>query len=329
MSSIVKLNQIRVDFVQPGLFIKAVILCFTLFVLLILPTNLSCTYTLQQKTTYLAVYAEEPISAALRQSLSGLDTRIDELQMSLGIYTDDLVPVYLVKDHKSYQSMALGKDKIVEFSEAFYSGSEGSIYIRPLSEIKDSFRKTLVHEYIHWYLESIFIRTPLWFHEGMATHYSGQMGFERYLYFLQESFIGHTSDLFRMSYSYPEKQSDWQIFYLSSSMAIRFMSEKKPEEWKVFWELVANHKRAGEKAVFNDCFALAYRSNLYDFNQQFAAYVKSLRFQYLFWGMNSLIALFLPLAMILTHYKRKKRMALLPDLPEFVDDEEDTEDLED
>ncbi|MDD3236059.1 MAG: hypothetical protein PHH43_07010 [Candidatus Cloacimonetes bacterium] len=322
-------NHFRVDFAQPGLFFKAGFLSLFLFMLLILPSNLPGIYTLQQKTTYLAVYAEEPLSVSLRQSLSALDTRIDDLQMSLGIYSNDLVPVYLVKDHKSYQSMALGKDKIVEFSEAFYSGSEGKIYIRPINEIKDSLGKTLVHEYIHWYLESIFIRTPLWFHEGMATQYSGQMGFERYLYFLQESFIGHTSDLFRMSYKYPEKQSDWQIFYLSSSMAIRFMSERKAKEWGRFWDLVANQKRAGKKAVFNDCFAMAYRSNLYDFNQQYAAYVKSLRFQYLFWSINSLIALCLPIILIITHHKRRKRMALLPDLPEYVDDEEDTEDLED
>ncbi len=297
--------------------------------MLVIAPNLHGTYTLQHTTANLAIYAEAPVTGNLITSLNALDTRIDALQMSLGIYTDKQALIYLVKDHKSYQRLSLGKAKIVEFSEAFYSGKEGRIYIRPAGEIKESFTKTLLHEYIHWYLEGIFQHTPLWFHEGMAVQYSGQMGFERYVYFLQQSFFGHSSDLFRMSYNYPEKQEDWQIFYLSSSMAVRFMSEKREKEWSYFWELVSRHQREGKKAVFSECFSLAYRSNLYDFHLQFAAFVKRLRFQYLFWGINSLLAILLPLVLIMAHHQKRKRMALLPDLPEPVDEIDDSEESKD
>jgi hypothetical protein len=318
----------RVGIFQPGLFYRVCLGGLALLAMLFISPKLHSTYTLQHKTDNLAIYSETPVSGNLISSLNNLDTRIDALQMSLGIYIDKAAPIYLVKDHKSYQSLALGKAKIVEFSEAFYSGNEGRIYIRPAGEIKESFSKILLHEYIHWYLESIFEHTPLWFHEGMATQYSGQMGFERYIYFLQESFFGRSSDLFRMSYNYPEEQEDWQIFYLSSSMAVRYMSENREKEWSYFWELVARQKRSGEKAVFSECFSIAYRSSLYDFHLQFAAYVKRLRFQYLFWGFNSLLAILLPLVLVLAHYRKRKRMALLPDLPEPVDEIEDSETTE-
>lgn len=287
--------------------------------------NLQATYSLQHRTNNLAIYAEEPVSGRMKLGLNKLDERIDKLQSTISIFIDEPAIIYITKDHASYQRLSLGKQKIVEFSDAFYSGQEAAIYIRPAVEIRESFSNTLLHEYLHWYLEKIFSHAPLWFHEGMATHFSGQMGFERYLYFLQQSFLGRSSDLYRMSYNYPEKQEDWQIFYLSSSMAVRFMSENKAKEWKHFWDIVASIHRSGEKAVFADCFGIAYRSSLYDFHIQFAAYVKRLRYQYLFWGLNSLLALLLPLVLILGHRIKRRRMAMLPDLPE--PEEADTEDI--
>jgi hypothetical protein len=280
---------------------------------------------LQLKTPNLAVYAETPVSEDLNRTLKHVDSKIDDLQMELGIYMDKPATIYLVKDHASYQKLSLGKAKIVEFSDAFYSGEEQKIYIRPQAEIVDGYTKTLLHEYIHWYLEAIFEHTPLWFHEGMATQYSGQMGFERYVYFLQQSFIGHNSDLFRMSYAYPANKNDWQIFYLSSSMAVRFMSEKKPDSWKRFWNNVADAKRKGRKAAFTDNFTYSYHTNLFDFHREFQAYTHRLRYQYLFWGFNSLLALLLPFILLTGYVIRRRRMALLPDLPEVVDEEENPE----
>ena len=303
----------REGFIQTGL-----LFLFALF--LLLSSALSAEYSLQFRANNLAVYAEEQISSSQQAAFKRLDLRIDDLQAKFGIYLDIPAPIYLIKDKVSYNKLAVGKAKIVEFSDAFYSGANQHIYIRPLAEIEESYLKTLLHEYIHWYLENIFVQAPLWFHEGMATQYSGQMGFERYVYFLQQSFWGRSSDLFRMSYAYPERQEDWQIFYLSSSMAVRFMSERKQAQWDRFWTTVARVHRQNDKAVFSECFASAYRTSLYDFHREFAAYTKRLRYQYLFWGINSLLALLLPVILILGFRARRKRMALLPDLPEPEDE---------
>lgn len=296
---------------------------FLLFILLCLTGFLFSSYPLQLKTNNLAIYAQNPVSQPLAEMLKAMDENIDSFQMELGVYVDALAPVYLIENNRSYQTLALGKAKIVEFSDAFYSGTEKRIYVKPLASIQENHRKILMHEYIHWYLEQVFAQTPLWFHEGMATHFSRQMGFEQYLYFLQQSFLGEKSDLFRLSYSYPEKKEDWSLFYLSSTMAISYLKNKKNEQWNSFWEMVAQQHRKNQQAPFTDCFNRAFHTTFYDFHKEYARYIKHLRYQYLFWSINALLALLIPVILIIAWRIRKKRLASLPDLP--LPEDEETE----
>ena len=294
---------------------------FLLFILLGVARFLFSSYPLQLKTNNLAIYASEPLSQPLTEMLGKLDDNIDAFQMELGVYLDALAPVYLIESDRSYQTLALGKAKIVEFSDAFYSGTEKRIYVKPLASIQENHRKILLHEYIHWYLEQIFTQTPLWFHEGMATHFSRQMGFEQYLFFLQESFLGKKSDLFRLSYNYPEKKEDWPLFYLSSTMAVSYLKEKKNEQWNNFWESVAQQQRKNQQTPFTEYFNRAFQTTFYNFHKEYAGYIKHLRYQYLFWSINALLALLLPVILIIAWRIRKKRLSALPDLPLPEDDE--------
>ncbi len=294
-----------------------------LFLLLFIPLTAADSYALIYKTRNLAIYATDPLGTGLQDTFNRLDSRIDELQMNLGIYVDARAEIRIVKDHKSYQQLALGKNKIVEFSNAFYSSREQRIYIRSATEIAESYLQVLMHEYIHWYLEKIFNHTPLWFHEGLATGYSGQMGFERYLLFLRYSFFGRHSDLFRMSYSYPENRSEWELFYLSSSMAVTYMRQKREKEWNSFWTLVSEQYRSGNKADFTHSFNRAFHSDLFSFHHQFRKYIKSLKVQYLIFSINGLLAMLLPFVLIAAHFRKRRRIATLPDLPEPVDEQDD------
>lgn len=289
--------------------------CYVILLLLLIGGCLCANYTLQLKTNNLAVYARNPVSEPLKTMLQALDGNIDSFQMNLGVYIDYPAPLFLMESNEEYQTLALGKAKIVEFSDAFYNGTEKRIYVRPLVSIQENHRKVLMHEYIHWYLEQIFYQTPLWFHEGMAVYYSRQSDFEHYVYFLQQSFFGKQSDLFRLSYNYPEKKEDWSLFYLSSSMAVRYMNEKNTEKWQKFWEQAAENKRSGMQTAFPDCFTITYNTSLYDFHKNFAKYVKHLSYQYLFWSINALLAMILPVVVIIAWRIRKKRQAALPDLP--------------
>jgi hypothetical protein len=247
---------------------------------------------------------------------NALSHRIADLQINLGIYPDSRVKIYVVHKAAEYQALSLGKAEIVEFSDAFYSGKEGVIYIRSQDQIQDNYLKILVHEYIHWYLEELFLSTPLWFHEGMATYHSKQMGYERYLMYLRESLINPKSDLFRIGYEYPRARSDWPRFYLSSAMAVRYMQDKYPSNWQRFWDIVASHNKTGQKLRFHEAFQLAYHIDLWDFHQDFERYSKRQGYLYLIVAANSLIFACLPFVMLAVARKRKRRMENLPDLPE-------------
>jgi len=306
-------------------------ICWLGFLLLLIPWALNAqSYTLQFKTDNLAVYATQPLSPDIQATCRQADSKIDDLQMNLGIYVNRLAEVRVVTGRDSYHRLAMGKSKIIEFSDAFYSGKDQLIYIRNRYELADDFLHVLLHEYVHWYLDNIFTHSPLWFHEGVAVNSSGQMGFDGYLIFLQDSFLGKHSDLYRLSYSYPRNQSEWKLFYLSSAMAVNYMSQNHKQEWQRFWELVATKHRHHQKAVFSECFNMAYHLDLFDFHNQFNRHVRNLRLQYLIFSFNALLAMLLPLFLILAHRRKRKKMKLLPELDDFqyvADDEEAKDEL--
>ena len=259
------------------------------------------------------------ISANLHQS-------IDKLQIELGIYTSEAVEIFVVPDEANYQLLSRGRDTIVEFSDAFYSSFEKRIYIRNRGQINEDYGKILMHEYIHWYLDTIFERAPLWFHEGMATYYAGQMGYERYMEFIRARFWGKDTDIFRLGFSYPEDQADWQQYYLSSYFALQLMRDKRADEWKQFWNHTAFNWRKGIKTDYITTFGRAYHTTLWDFANDYSHYSKRLAYQYLIVGINSLIFALLPLILLLGYFIRRKRRASLPDLPIPVDEEMPEED---
>ncbi|MDI3504504.1 MAG: hypothetical protein PWP64_1440, partial [Candidatus Cloacimonadota bacterium] len=256
----------------------------------------------------------------LNQALS---RKIADLQIKLGLYPKAKVQIFIVYTAKAYDNLNLGKAEIVEFSDAFYSGRDGVIYVRSQDQILDNYLKILLHEYIHWYLEQLFVSTPLWFHEGMATYHSGQLGYERYLLYLKESLINPKSDLFRIGYSYPKNKADWPRFYLSSAMAVRYMQDKYSQQWQRFWNLVAYSNKKGQKIRFSEAFVQAYHIDLWDFHQSFENYSKRQGYLYLIVATNSLIFACLPFVMLAIARKRRRQMQNMPDLPDPAQDLED------
>ena len=261
-----------------------------------------------------SVHAQQELSVSMQRIALLLDDRIAELQMKVGIYPAEKPDIYIVQGEAEYQKLSLGKAEIVEFSDAFFSSSENRIYIRSGEQIHQNYLKILLHEYIHWYLEELFTDAPLWFHEGMATYHSGQLGYDRYLLYIRESFLGKKSDLYRMSYRYPTSREDWPMFYVSSAMALRFMEEKHPLAWQRFWDTVSQSHRQGQKIRFNQAFFSSYGLSMYDFTLQFERYSKRQGYLYLIVALNSVIFLCLPFVMLLVAAKRRRKMRALPEL---------------
>lgn len=306
-------------------------ICIALLVLLCLPLiAIKIDYPIRASSDIASVHAIDS-RRDYTLILDELHSRADALQRELGIYTTRSAQIYIIDDPDLYKALSLGKNSIVEFSDAFYSSAEERIYIRSREQISGSYHQVIYHEYLHWLLDQLFESAPLWFHEGMATYYSGQLGYDRYLSFIRASFWGESSDLFLLSFSYPEDQQDWDNYYLSSYFALKWMRDKNPQSWKRFWDHTAGYWRRGYRTDFISAFRVVYGQSLWSFNQTFRAYTRSLATQYLVIGINSLILAMLPAILIIAYRIRRKRRLALPDLPIPEDDlpEEDEAEIED
>jgi hypothetical protein len=249
-----------------------------------------------------------------RSFVDELDSRIGKLQMELGVYPEGKAEIFIVPDRASYQALARGRGAIVEFSEAFYSGRERRIYARSADQVPANYSGLILHEYTHWLLDELMIGAPLWLHEGLATEYGHQLGLDRYYHYVRERFWGNRMDLFRLAYNYPKQREDWEMYYLTSYFAVRYMREKDPKAWRAFWNIVAAHNRRGERVRFAEAFGRAYNSNLHSFSLDFAEASRRKAWIYLITGFSSLIFALLPFMVIIATLRQRRKMKALPDL---------------
>lgn len=256
-----------------------------------------------------------------------LDNRVGQLQMGLGVYPANKADIYIVPDRASYQALARGRGAIVEFSEAFYSSREQRIYVRSADQIPVNYGGLILHEYTHWLLDELLFGAPLWLHEGLATESGRQLGLDRYYYYVRERFWGNRMDLFQLAYNYPRQREDWEMYYLTSYFAVRYMRDQDPEAWRNFWDIVAANNRQGQRTRFTDAFSQAYNSNLHSFNLDFAAASQRQAWIYLITGFSSLLFALLPLLVIFAMLRQRRKMRALPELelPVEPEAEEDPE----
>jgi len=282
---------------------------------------------LLSETSYYRLHCYPVNDAIARQIAGPLTRRIEKLHLNLGVQTSDAVDIFILPDRQTYRLKTVGKGKIVEFSEAFYSRVERRIYVRSPDQINDDYLQILIHEYIHWLLDTIFLDAPLWFHEGMATYFSGQFGFDKHVTFLQMRFWGRYLKLNDMQRFYPANQSDWQLFYLTSSLSIHYIMSKRLDEWNRLWDIVAWAREDGRLLRFHRVFQDAFGQSVGSFALSYDRFARSLAFQYIFYGVNVLIFTLMPLIIVIGWLKRRRRMKRLPDPPiEALIDEEVLED---
>jgi hypothetical protein len=257
---------------------------------------------------------------------ASLNEQIDRLQMSTGVYLDGKADIYIVPTRAAYQEIARGKSSIVEFSEAFYTSEEQRIYVRSADQIWENYGGIIVHEYTHWFLDQVFMNAPLWFHEGMATLEGNQLGLERYYYFIRERFWGNKLDLVALAYDYPKDRGEWEMYYLTSYFAVRYMKDKDTSSWKNFWYIAAQNHDRGAVTRFNSALMQAYNMSLSDFNLDFAKASKRQAYVYLAVGINSLVFSLMPVLVVIAMIKYRRRMNAMPEIDAGGDDGGDSSD---
>ncbi len=267
------------------------------------------------------IFADDRHESYAKNVAEQLSIKIHSMHREIGIYPRQTADFVIVPSRPAYQALTQNKAKIVEHSDAFYSASDRTIYIRSPEQISDNYLKILMHEYIHWYVDYTFGRAPLWFHEGMAVEYSYQFGYERYYLFVRSTFWGDKLRLNEMYYRYPEHKKDWNLFYLTSAFVIKYMRDEQPEAWKRFWDFAAREPQAS----FSNAFYYAYAVSANSFAGGFDAYAKRIGWQYLFIGINGLVFALLPVIMVFGFYKRRRKQNRLPDLPLVTDEEQPSE----
>ncbi|MDD2331953.1 MAG: hypothetical protein PHI68_04800 [Candidatus Cloacimonetes bacterium] len=265
------------------------------------------------------IHSKDSNASLARNILEPLSSRIESMQLDLGIYVREKAVYYIIPTMDEYKSLSRGKEKIVEFSDAFYSNDIGIIFIRSPEQVNDNYLKILMHEYVHWFLDQTLWDAPLWFHEGMATYYSRQLGYEKYWQFVSARFWGKSMELGNRDY--PQDKNDWAFFYLNSTFALQYMKDEYPEAWKDFWDYIAAFNREKRKISFYKAFDQTYNNSGSGFFQGYQNYTKRLAFWYLVLGVNSLIFSILPFVLIIGAIRKRRRMNSLPDLPEETDTE--------
>lgn len=286
-----------------------------MLLLLLCCATLGAQYQLAVSTRNFSIHTPDGNYAVSRSFLAQLDTRVDALHMSLGVYLDAAAPVYMVPDSVAYESLTGGQSAIVEFSDAFYSSADQRIYIRGGAPLGTSYGGIILHEYTHWYLDQLLTGAPLWLHEGLATLHGNQLGLDRYYLYVRERFWGRNLDLFSLAYTYPERRQDWELYYLASFFAVKYMRDQEPAAWRAFWAQVDANQRRGVKTRFGPAFRTAYGMDLYAFHQSFADHSRRQAWIYLLTGFGSLLFTALPLLLIWAVLRHRRRLRALPDLP--------------
>jgi len=191
---------------------------------------------------------------------------IYDFQHKISFYPEVPVVLVVAPNQDYYDSLTAAYSGIIEFSEAFYSSKNRTIYIRNPRNLRDfgKIRTIILHEYIHLFIDYHYHNVPLWFHEGMAVFFSNDLSFDRELLFAKEFLIGNTLPLSKMIEGYPPNHIQWNTFYTKSALAVKYLYSRHTEEFYDFWDLT--EQTSDFQFAFNNSFmmSLSMFSNTFD-----------------------------------------------------------------
>lgn len=219
----------------------------------------------------------------------------------MGAYLDEPINIKIAADKKEYETWTENGSAILEFSQAFYDRKSDTIHLRNPSEWKNlsHLRRLLLHEYIHHFVGHFWKNPPLWFNEGMAVYFSGDMGFERELNFARNYILGNSRTLNMMKYGYPRNQIEWESFYAKSGLAVKYIYLKKRVEFYRIWDL------AKPDHDFDSAFFKAFQMSTEEFSRQFENYAKTHFRVEILLASSGIIWSLLPLVLIVAVVRKK------------------------
>ena len=173
-----------------------------LILILAFPFLINAQPTIQKQYENIILIGNASDIKVLEHVISQFDEAIFGFQKSVGSYLAEPITIKIAADETEYLSWTKGTSRIIEFSQAFYSGKTDTIYLRNPSKMQslNRLQRIMLHEYIHHFVAKFSADVPLWFNEGMAVYFSGDMGFDREFNFAKNHVLGNTRPLNMMKY---------------------------------------------------------------------------------------------------------------------------------
>lgn len=212
------------------------------------------------------VVADKRDAVLAQQIMGHLPSLIGRFQMEIGVYPKFKAKIYLSHNQKDFQNIAATFGGITEHSNAFYSRRDSVIYIKSFLEIgnAESFYQILHHEYIHAFIDYHLHNVPLWFHEGMAVHFSKQFSTNMVYSLGVDYLLKKMPHISTMERNYPTDSGSLPTFYAKSAMAVKYLHEQDSPALSLMFRTDKSFNRA-----FNQSFGKSLEMFYYDFEQDF------------------------------------------------------------
>ena len=271
-----------------------------IFLLLLFVTTISTFYASVQTFENITLSGKQKDIEIIQKVLWQFDDDIRNFQRSVGSYLDSKINIKIAADKEEYNTWTKGNGKVIEFSQAFYNRKTNTIFLRHPSELKSltALKRILLHEYIHHFVGKFWRNPPLWFNEGMAVYFTGDLGFEREMNFARNYVLGNSRSLEMMKYHYPRNQIEWESFYAKSGLAVKYLYQKKQE----FYRLWDNSIPDGE---FENAFRKSFLMTTRDFSIIFEEYARTHFRAELLLASTGMIWSILPLVLIAGVIRKK------------------------
>lgn len=229
-----------------------------------------------------------------------VDDRISNFQETIGFYPDKPLSVVIAPDKSYYNHIAGQIGPIGEESQALFTSAHNIVYIRSPRDAS-SFQgidDTIMHEYLHYFVNMNYYDAPLWFHEGMAVYFSGQYNWEMG-YVLAKSYLIRTAQPLSEMNRYPENRLEWQSFYAKSAMAVRYLFMEHRDQFTRFWQL------SERTHSFPTAFYQAFFYTLQAFGRDADDTIKRQMIGYMILVISGLLWAALPIVLVLGYFRKR------------------------
>ncbi|MCL2065011.1 MAG: hypothetical protein FWG98_11680 [Candidatus Cloacimonetes bacterium] len=176
-------------------------------------------------------------------------------QFELKSFPDIEITINIAPDRETFSNWINERNVRLPNALGFADLKNNHIFIQNPRYIRSNKRliDLLLHEYIHLYVNYHFDDAPLWFHEGLAWHYSEKITLNQTFQFMTNNAFNTNYLLIRYAYSYPENMMNIEPFYFQSAMLIRKMTDENKNQLIRLFDLGAQNQSFTE-AFMNSFF---------------------------------------------------------------------------